>query len=73
VITGSEYELHGRTVRVVAAWNGKANPQLPELQAALPLVSTRPGCPRNVMYLDPETGRPVVRPFRGLRKTGGAA
>jgi hypothetical protein len=70
VITGSEYELRGAVVRVTCQWNGTKNPALPELQAALPLVSTRPNCPRNVMYADPETGAIVVRPFRGLRKAG---
>jgi hypothetical protein len=68
VITGSEYELRGQTVRAVAQWNGKRDPDLDRLQSLLPLVSTRPNCPRNVMYADPETGVPVVRPFRGLRK-----
>jgi hypothetical protein len=69
VITGSDYELRGRTVRVVAAWNGKSSPQLPELQAALPLVSTRKTAPRNVAIEGPAGWQ--VRPFRGLKRAGG--
>ena len=70
MITGSEYELRGQSVRVTCQWHGKSNPDLARLQSLLPLVSTRPNCPRNVMYADPETGALVVRPFRGLRKAG---
>jgi hypothetical protein len=69
VITGSDYVLRGRSVRVAVQWNGTKNPALPDLQAALPLVTTRPNCPRNIGYLD-EAGALVVRPFRGLRKAG---
>lgn len=66
MITGSTYLLRGQPVRVEAAWNGKRNPDLPRLQAALPLICTRPTAPRNIAYRD-ELGRLVVRPFRGLR------
>jgi hypothetical protein len=68
VITGSEYSLRGETVRVLAAWNGKRNPDQPRIQALLPLVRTRPNAPRNVLIEDP-SGAITVRPFRGLRTT----
>lgn len=71
MITGSEYLLRGRTVRVVTAWNGKRDPDLARLQALLPLVRTRPNGPRNVMIQLPDGSR-QVRPFRGLRKPGGS-
>lgn len=66
MITGSEYELRGQVVRAVCQWNGTTNPALPELQAVLPLVSTRPNCPRNVAIQGP--GGWQVRPFRGLKR-----
>lgn len=69
MITGSEYLLRGRAVTVTCQWNGTKNPDLPRLQALLPLVSTRKNAPRNVAYADPQTGAIVVRPFRGLRTT----
>jgi hypothetical protein len=72
VITGSEYLLRGRLVRVLAAWNGRRDPQLPELQARFPLVSTRPNAPRNVMIRHAD-GSTDVRPFRGLAKPKGGA
>jgi hypothetical protein len=66
VITGSEYELRGQAVTAVCQWNGTKNPALPELQAALPLVSTRKTAPRNVAIEGP--GGWLVRPFRGLKR-----
>jgi hypothetical protein len=70
VITGSEYQSRGQSVRVVTAWNGKSNPDLARLQALLPLVSTRPNGPRNVMIRRAD-GSSDVRPFRGLAKPKG--
>lgn len=62
MITGSTYLERGEPVTVVAAWNGKK----PE-PGLLPLVTTRPDGPRNVM-LRRADGVLVVRPFRGLRR-----
>jgi hypothetical protein len=70
VITGSEYGLRGRSVRVTCQWNGAKNPDAARLRAPLPLVSTRPNCPRNVMIRRAD-GSIDVRPFRGLAKPKG--
>jgi len=68
VITGSDYLLRGEVVTVTAAWNGTRNPDLPRLQALLPLVRLKPTAPRNVRIEDPQTRQCTIRPFRGLRR-----
>ena len=68
MITGSVYVLRGRATCVTCQWHGMSNPDLPRLQALLPLVRLKATAPRNVEIEDPETGLRVVRPFRGLRK-----
>lgn len=70
MIAGSTYALRGQPVTVLAAWNGARDPELPRLQAALPLVRLRATAPRNVLIDGPDGL--VVRPFRGLRRVGGA-
>jgi len=67
----SEYLLRGELVSVPVRWNGKANPDLPRLQAALPLVRLKPHGPRNALVAWPD-GRVAVRPFRGLRRLPGS-
>ncbi|HZP54996.1 hypothetical protein [Actinocrinis sp.] len=66
-MTASEYLLRGELVTVLARWNGKANPDLPRLQAVLPLVRLKPHGPRNALVAWPD-GSVAVRPFRGLRR-----
>lgn len=68
MITGSDYLLRGEVVTVTAAWNGTRNPDLPRLQAVLPLVRLKATAPRNVRIEDPLTGEWTIRPFRGLRR-----
>lgn len=63
----SEYLLRGELVTVLARWNGKANPDLPRLQDALPLVRLKAHGPRNALVAWPD-GSVTVRPFRGLRR-----
>ncbi len=67
MITGSDYLLRGEVVTVTAAWNGTRNPDLPRLQAVLPLVRLKPSAPRNVRIQFPD-GSSTIRPFRGLRR-----
>lgn len=67
MITGSTYLLRGEPALVTCQWNGTKNPDLPRLRALLPLVSTRPNAPRNVM-IQRADGSCDVRTFRGLRK-----
>lgn len=57
-------------VAVLAARSGARNPELPRLQAALPLVRLKATAPRNVEIEYPGGGC-EVRPFRGLRRIGG--
>lgn len=67
MITGSTYLERGVPVTVLAAWNGKRDPDLDRLRALLPLVTTRPSGPRNVLIRRAD-GTTAVRGFRGLRK-----
>ncbi len=67
MITGSVYELRSQSVTVTCAFNAKRNPDLPRLQAALPLLRLKQFGPRNVEIELPD-GTRQVRPFRGLRK-----
>lgn len=71
MITGSEYLLRGQPVTVVCQWHGKSDPDLPRLQALLPLVSTGKTAPRNVAIEGPDGWQ--VRPFRGLKRAGGGS
>lgn len=68
MITGSDYLLRGEVVTVTTAWNARRNPDLPRLQALLPLVCLKPTAPRNVRIEDPQTAECTIRPFRGLRR-----
>lgn len=70
MITGSTYLERGVPVTVLAAWNGKRDPDLARLRALLPLVVTRPNGPKNVLMRRAD-GSVDVRPFRGLRKPSG--
>lgn len=67
MITGSTYLERGVPVTVLVAWNGKSNPDLPALQARLPLLRLKAHGPRNVLIQRPD-GSMDVRGFRGLRK-----
>jgi len=66
-VSAAEYLLRGEPVTVLARWNGTRNPDLPRLQAALPLVRLKPNGPRNALVAWPD-GTATVRPFRGLRR-----
>lgn len=72
MITGGTYLERGVPVTVVAAWCGKRDPDLARLRALLPLVTTRPSGPRNVLIRRAD-GSLAVRGFRGLRKPSGGA
>jgi acetyl esterase len=64
MITGSTYVERGQPVTALTAWNGKRA----DLPAPLPLVTTAPSAPRNVL-IQRADGTRVIRPFRGLRRT----
>lgn len=66
-MSAAVYLLRGEPVSVLARWNGKSNPDLARLQAALPLVRLKANVPRNALVQRPD-GTVTVRPFRGLRR-----
>lgn len=70
MITGSTYLLRGQAVTVACQWNGSRDPDLPRLQALLPLVRLKATAPRNVMIRFPD-GSTTIRPFRGLHAIKG--
>lgn len=59
---GRRYRLHGTTVTVLCAWNGRTA-DLPT--PLFPLIRTRLHAPRNVQ-LQLDDGTVTIRPFRGL-------
>lgn len=71
MITGTDYSLRGQTVTVTCQWQGKRDPDLPRLQALMPLVRLKPYTPKNVLIELPD-GSQQMRPFRGLRRIEGA-